>query len=103
MSKIEKLLEYLEQSPDDDFLNHAYALELIKSGEPGQAEERFKKLLERNPDYIGSYYHLAKLIERKGQYEDAISWYEKGMEKAKAAGDKHAYNELQMAKEEIEE
>ena len=103
MAKIEKLLEYLKESPGDAFLNHAYALELIKAGDHVQAEETFRSLLQRNPDYLGSYYHLAKLIERKGNYEEAVQWYEKGMELAKATGDKHAYNELQMAKEEIEE
>ena len=31
----------------------------------------------------------------------AIKWYEKGMEKAKGAGDGHASNELQAAYEDL--
>ncbi len=53
-----------------------------------------KKFLSSDPSYIGSYYHLAKLFERNGDAASAISWYEKGMQAAKPAGDNHALNEL---------
>ena len=35
------------------------------------------------------------------QKQQAIIWYEKGMEAAKLAKDNHAYNELQSAYEEL--
>ncbi|HEU4901258.1 MAG TPA: hypothetical protein VFT06_00665 [Flavisolibacter sp.] len=50
---------------------------------------------------MGSYYHLAKLLERQGQSEAAIAVYEKGLQVAKQAGDRHAYNELQAAYEDL--
>lgn len=103
MSRIEKLLEYLQTNTDDSFLQHALALEYIKIGEEHKAEQLFITILDREPGYVGSYYHLGKLLERKGEYQDAIGIYEKGMKYAKQAADNHAYNELMMAKEEIEE
>ncbi len=103
MSRIDKLLEYLQTNENDSFLQHALALEYIKIGDDALAEHYFTQILQREPGYIGSYYHLGKLQERKGEYENAIATYTKGMEFAKAAGDRHAYSELQMAKEEIEE
>ena len=53
------------------------------------------------PTYIGSYYHLAKLLEKLEERELAIGWYEKGMAEAKLAKDQHAYNELQAAYEDL--
>ena len=50
---------------------------------------------------MGSYYHLAKLLERRQDRDAAIDIYEKGMAKAKALGDNHAYSELLMAYEDL--
>ena len=101
MERIEKLRTYLQASPTDSFLQHALALEYIKLGDDTQARELFEAILQREPGYVGSYYHLAKLLERIGETELAIEWYEKGMAAAKAAGDNHSYNELQMAHEDL--
>ena len=93
----------LATTPNDDFLQHALALEYIKIGYDSRAEILFTKILDNNPAYIGSYYHLAKLLERKGEYERAIEVYNKGIEESRKEGDKHAENELRMALEDIEE
>lgn len=101
MNRIDKLKEFLSANPADNFLNHALALEYIKEGNDAEAKIIFEKILNAAPDYVGSYYHLAKLLERTGDNEAAIKWYERGMEAAKAAKDNHAYNELQMAYEDL--
>jgi Tfp pilus assembly protein PilF len=101
MERIEKLKEFLRASPADSFLQHALALEYIKAGDDFSARSLFEEILQRDAGYIGSYYHLAKLLERTGEQEQAINCYEKGMAAAKAAGDQHAYNELQMAYEDL--
>jgi Tfp pilus assembly protein PilF len=102
MNRIEKILEFLSQQPQDNFLRHALALEYIKIGNEQLALEQFLSLLTDNPHYVGSYYHLGKLYERVGENEKAISTYEKGMVEAKNAKDNHSYNELMMAKEDLE-
>lgn len=101
MDRIEKLKEYLKATPKDNFLRHALALEYIKIGEDLKARILFEEILFDSPDYVGSYYHLAKLLEKLEQPELAIKWYEKGMEVAKKAKDNHAYNELQAAYEDL--
>ena len=103
MSRIEKLLEYLKTADKDSFLQHALALEYIKVGNDDEARKLFNELLLREPTYVGSYYHLGKLLERVGDFDKAIRIYTRGMEEAKKAGDNHAYNELQGAREEIDE
>ena len=101
MDRIAKIREYLKDSPNDNFLLHALALELIKAGDDAQARSIFEQILTASPSYIGSYYHLGKLLERTGETQAAIDWYEKGMAAAKLANDKHAYSELQSAYEDL--
>ena len=103
MNRIEKLQEYLLASPQDSFLQHALALEFIKIERDAEAKELFEEILLREPGYVGSYYHLGKLLERMNDTIHAVQVYTKGMEEAKKAGDKHAYNELQGALEELED
>ena len=97
MERIKKLEDFLKKSPRDSFLKHALALEYVKLGDDNKASDLFTEILTSEPTYVGSYYHLAKLFERKGNQEDAIKTYDKGMQEAKKAGDQHAYNELQAA------
>ena len=101
MSRIEKLLEYLKANDKDSFLQHALALEYIKVGNDEEARKLFNDILLREPTYVGSYYHLAKLLERVGDNPKAIRIYERGMLEAKKAGDNHAYNELQAAYDDL--
>jgi len=101
VDRIEKLKEFLKINPADSFVQHALALEHIKLGDDEQARALFEELLNRQPDYVGSYYHLAKLLERNGKTEEAISVYEKGMEETKKVGDNHAFGELRGAYEEL--
>jgi Tfp pilus assembly protein PilF len=101
MDRITRLKEFLQATPGDNFLKHALALEYIKIGDDSAAQAIFEEILAQDPAYIGSYYHLAKLLERTGDTNAAITWYEKGMEAAKKAGDKHAFGELRSAYEEL--
>ncbi len=99
--RIEKLLTFLAQSPDDCFLNHALALEYIKLGDDAEARKLFEKNLQVDEKYVATYYHIGKLLERVSEQDAAISVYEKGMQIAKTANDMHSYNELQGAYEDL--
>lgn len=103
MDRINQILAFLKDNPKDNFLRHALALEKIKLGNDGEAKDLFLEILSDSPKYVGSYYHLAKLLERNQLYAEAIDWYKKGMEVAKACNDKHAFTELQMACEDLED
>jgi len=101
MDKIEKLKSFLMLTPEDPFLKHALALEYIKAGDEPFARDLFIEILNRDPSYIGSYYHLAKLLERAGDTASAKIWYEKGLIASRQADDSHTYNELQTGLEEL--
>jgi len=101
MEKIEKLKSFLAGSPDDSFLKHALGLEYVKIGQDILARDLFVDILTRDPAYIGTYYHLGRLLERMGEPETARIWLEKGLDASKKAGDLHTYQELQSAYEDL--
>lgn len=101
MSKIPQLVKLLEQNENDCFLLHALGLEYIKIGETEKGIAYFQKVLMCDENYVGTYYHLAKSFEKKQMIQKALDTYIQGMEIAKRVNDKHAYNELLMAYEEL--
>ncbi|WP_190277301.1 hypothetical protein [Taibaiella lutea] len=101
MSRIFQLQQFLKESPGDNFLMHALALEFLKEGDDEEATKCFEQNLISNPSYVATYYHYGKLLERIGKPDEAISIYGKGMEAAKAAGDNHAYSELRSVYDEL--
>jgi Tfp pilus assembly protein PilF len=101
MDRIARLKEFMAANPNDSFVQHALALEYVKKEDDASARQLFENLLSKDENYIGSYYHLGKLLERNNETSSAISIYEKGLVKAKEAGDQHAYNELLAAYEDL--
>jgi Tfp pilus assembly protein PilF len=101
MDRIERLKNYLSTNPNDSFVQHALALEYIKVGNDASARQFFENVLQLDENYIGSYYHLAKLLERTGDKDGALAVYEKGLAKAQEAGEQQAYNELRSAYEDL--
>ena len=101
MNRIQQIQGFLQESPNDSFLNHALALEFIKINDLEKAQIIFEKILTDNPNYLGSYYHLAKLLEQTNQPKLAELYYKKGMDLALLQNDKHSYNELKSAYEEF--
>lgn len=101
MSRIFQIQEFLKESPNDSFLLHALALEYIKLNNDDEARIIFEQNRRNAPDYVPTYYHLGKLLERTGSINAAIEVYEKGMEIAKAQGDQHAFSELRSVYEEL--
>lgn len=101
MDRIKRIKEMLAVNQGDSFLQHALALEYIKIEEDEKARALFENLLKEDENYVGSYYHLAKLLERNDRVKDAIDIYEQGMLKAKETGDMHTYNELKTAYEDL--
>lgn len=100
MERIARLKEYLENSGDDSFAKHALALEYIKIGADADAENLFKELLKKDPGYVGSYYHLGKLLIKNKKIDEALEILKNGMKAARSIQDSHSYNELQSAYEE---
>ncbi|PUZ20275.1 Tetratricopeptide repeat-containing protein [Chitinophaga costaii] len=99
--RISQIKKMLETSPQDSFLQHALALEYIKLNDDAGARALFESVLAHDPAYTGSYYHLGKLLERQGERNAAQAIYEQGMAIAREQKERHAYNELQSAYEDL--
>lgn len=93
--RLEKLLEFLKNEPNDPFLKYALATEYFNLQDYDKALFYFEDLVSRHPDYVGTYYHLGKLYEILNRKLEAIEIYKSGMLIARKAGDNHAYSELQ--------
>ncbi|MDE1191219.1 MAG: hypothetical protein PW786_03660 [Arachidicoccus sp.] len=65
MERIEKLLEFLNENPKDNFVRHALAMEYLKLERTDEARRLLEILLNDFPEYIGSYYQLGKIFEKK--------------------------------------
>ena len=99
-SRLEKLLEFLKNEPDDEFLLYALATEYLRLKENNKALEYYEKLVKDHPDYVGTYYHLGKLYEALNRKDEAIKTYESGMGVAQRKRDNHAFAELKVVYQE---
>lgn len=97
-NRLQTLHTLLEESPNDPFLLFAIAKEHEKHSQADKALEYYTLLTTDHPDYVGTYYHLGKLLEQKEEWEKAIQTYETGMQVARKVGDQHALSELAGAK-----
>ncbi len=95
MDRLQKLLTFLENEPNDPFLKYALATEYWGLKQTDKALEYFEELVKIHPNYTGTYYHLGKLYESLDRKLEAIKIYEAGMKITKQQGDNHAFLELQ--------
>lgn len=94
-TRLEKLLQFLENEPKDPFLKYALATEYLALNEQQKALAYFEDLVHNHADYVGTYYHLGKLYERLERKADALNIYQQGMKIAREKKDMHAFSELQ--------
>lgn len=95
--RIQQLKAFLEEEPDNSFLTFALGLEYVKQDRLDEARGLFEKVQQKDPQYIGVYYHLGKLYESLGENKKAVDTYRCGIEIARKAGDQHSASELQEA------
>jgi tetratricopeptide (TPR) repeat protein len=93
--RLQKLLEFLKNEPDDEFLLYALATEYLRLNQSDTALSYYERLVKDHPSYVGTYYHLGKLYEALNRRQDALTTYENGMKIAREARDNHALSELQ--------
>jgi tetratricopeptide (TPR) repeat protein len=95
MTRLDKLLEFFKDEPNDEFLKYALATEYLRLNETDKSLAFYEDLVNNHPRYVGTYYHLGKLYEALNRKDDAIKTYQTGMQIAKEVGDNHALSELQ--------
>ena len=100
--RIDKLLSFLKDDAEDTFSLFALATEYARQGENQKALTYFEQVLGIDPNYVGTYYHLGKLLEEEGDRERAVRVYRRGISVAESLRDTHSRSELQSALMEAE-
>ncbi len=96
MNRIEQLVKFIEEDAADTFSRYALGLEYVKLGDADEAEKCFRYLFINYPDYFGTYFQYAELLQQMGKADDAKHIYKKGME-VTFQKDMKTYSELQNA------
>jgi tetratricopeptide (TPR) repeat protein len=102
LSRLQQLLQFWQEDPNDPFTLYALATE-FRSTDATQALFYYEKLLTDHPGYVGTYYHAAKLYAELGQPEKAEATFRKGLEISLQAGQRNAHRELQAAYREFQD
>ncbi len=95
------LEEFVAKKPDDAFSRYGLAMECMNSGDPSAADQHFRALLERNPDYIPAYLMYGQLLARESRTSEARQILSSGMAAAAKKGDQHARSEMETLLNEL--
>ena len=96
-NRLEQLLTFLKEEPNDPFLLYAVATEYKKEGNIDETTSYYNRLLTEHPGYLATYYHAAHFFTDLEEFDRAKTIYEKGIELAKSQEEKMALRELQNA------
>ena len=94
--RVEKLLEFLENEPNDPFTIYALATEFIDY-DSTKSKTYFENLLKDHPDYLPTYYHAAQLYADLDMISEADKTYQLGIALAKRLNETKTLHELQNA------
>lgn len=95
MSKRLAMLEQLTSSGKaDSFAWYALALEYKSASRIEDALRTFASLREIDPAYVPMYLMAGSMLIDEGRDDDARAWLAEGMQRAVAAGDAHAHDEM---------
>ena len=98
--RLDALLGFLQETPNDAFTLYAVATEYRKET-PRTALSYYEKLLNEHPQYVPTYYHAAQLYVDLNQSERAEQTYQKGIAEAERQNDALALRELRSAYDEF--
>ena len=96
LKRIQVLLEFLADEPDNPFNLYALALE-YQHVEPEKAALYFDKLLVEHKAYLPTYYHAAPFFGQLGEIDKAKDIYEAGIALATQKRDQKTLAELKNA------
>lgn len=94
--RLNQLLDFLKDDPNDPFTIYAIATEYYSSA-PDKALEYYELLLNEHADYLATYYHVGKLYADFGESEKAENSFKKGIALAQNQNESLARRELQNA------
>jgi tetratricopeptide (TPR) repeat protein len=101
MTRLEQLLRFAKEEPDDPFNIYAVAIEYLKL-DSEKAIPFFETLLKNHAAYVPTYYTFGKLLQQQKKYQLSRTIFENGIERATTSQDNKAVQELRNALSELE-
>ncbi len=99
--RVKKLLEFLENEPNDPFTIYALATEHLDT-ESTKSKMYFEQLLQDHPDYLPTYYHAAQLYADLDMIDQANRTYQLGIALAEKQKEHKTLQELRNAYQNFE-
>lgn len=96
MNRLEILLQYLKDEPNDPFNLYAVAMEMEKTNPPG-ALVCYEQLLKEHPSYTATYYQAGHLYWKLGKLKEAEETFQQGIKITGEKQEHKAMNELKSA------
>jgi len=100
-SRRQLLEEIVRQKPNDAFSRYGLALECERDGDTAAADENFRQLIERSPEYIPGYQMYGQFLVREERNEEARKVLNDGIAAASKAGNQHARSEMEALLSEL--
>ena len=89
------LEEFVAKKPEDAFSRYGLAMECMNTGDTSAADEQFRTLLARNPEYIPAYLMYGQMLARESRGGEAKEVLSNGIAAAAKKGDQHARSEME--------
>ena len=84
----------LASGKDGALLRFSLGNEYLKAGDPQTAATHFARAVEFDPHYTAAWKLYGKALAQAGRTDEAIAAYQRGIEVARARGDKQAEKEM---------
>jgi predicted Zn-dependent protease len=94
MTRLDKLQAMLADSPEDEFLNYALAMEFVSSGRDEDAINGFARVRQLSPQHSAACFQQSQILARLGRLDEARAAATAGVAAARAQGDQHAVEEI---------
>ena len=91
IANLEKLLD---TPRDGALLRYSLGSEYLKAGERGRGIEHLREALRRDPGYSAAWKALGRALAEAGRTDEAREAYARGIEAARAKGDRQAEKEM---------
>jgi Tfp pilus assembly protein PilF len=99
ISTLERLLG---TARDGALLRYSLGLEYAKKGDHARAAQYLRDAVERDPLYSAAWKALGRALSEAGQADEAREAYRRGIEAARAKGDRQAEKEMSVFMKRLE-
>lgn len=92
----------LERGQDSPLLRFALGQECLKTGDLVTAIDHLRQAVDQNPRYSAAWKALGRSLEAAGRADEALEAYRRGIEAARAKGDRQAEKEMSVFRRRLE-